>query len=147
MLYKRTKGALKSPNESGGDRDGLPRAGALRPHGRETCRSAGLGSSFRHIWMSSPVAEHAGQPGPRGWETASEKRPGIFISVRLGAKSATPEEPRNNTKIQLARAIAQGDSVTEWPCTKSVPSRTAFKWAKDPGVGKAVEAQSPPHDG
>jgi hypothetical protein len=28
------------------------------------------------------------------------------------------EEPRKNTKPQLALAIAKGNSVTAWPCTK-----------------------------
>jgi hypothetical protein len=50
------------------------------------------------------------------------------------------EEPRKNTKTQFALAIAQGISVAGWARANGVPTRTAFRWAKDPSVRKAVES-------
>jgi hypothetical protein len=50
------------------------------------------------------------------------------------------EEPRKNTKTQLALAIAQGVSVTAWACANGVARRTAFRWARDPLVRKTVES-------
>jgi hypothetical protein len=54
-------------------------------------------------------------------------------------ESAMTEEPRKNTKTQLALAIAQGVSVAKWARTNGVPRRTAFQWAKDPEVRKVVQ--------
>ena len=49
------------------------------------------------------------------------------------------EEHRNNTKTQLALAVAQGMRVTTWARTHGVPRRTAFRWAKDPQFRAVVE--------
>jgi hypothetical protein len=54
--------------------------------------------------------------------------------------SAMSEEHRNNTKTQLALAVAQGMRVTTWARTYGVPRRTAFRWAKDPQFRAVVEA-------
>jgi hypothetical protein len=50
-----------------------------------------------------------------------------------------PDEPRKNTKTQLALAIAQGIPVAAWARASGVYRRTAFRWAKDPSVRKTVE--------
>jgi hypothetical protein len=50
------------------------------------------------------------------------------------------DEPRKNTKPQLALAIAPGDSVAAWACTNGVPRRTAFRWAMDPSVRNTGES-------
>ena len=55
-------------------------------------------------------------------------------------ESAMSEQPRKNTKTQLALAIAQGVSVEKWARTNGVPRRTAFLWAKEPEVRKVVQA-------
>jgi hypothetical protein len=49
------------------------------------------------------------------------------------------EEPRKNTKTQLALAIAQRVLVANWARTSGVSRRTAFLWAKDPEVRKVVQ--------
>ena len=49
------------------------------------------------------------------------------------------EQPRKNTKTHLAIAIAQGVQVAAWAHANGVGRRTAFNWAKDPSVRKAVE--------
>ncbi len=41
------------------------------------------------------------------------------------------EEQRQNRKSQLARAIAEGQSVAEWSRQSGVPERTAYRWAKE----------------
>ncbi len=50
------------------------------------------------------------------------------------------EEDRQNKKNRLALAIARGESVTAWARQNEVPLRTAFRWASDPKVRRAVEA-------
>jgi hypothetical protein len=96
MLYKRTQGALKSPNDSRKDRGGLPRAGALTPHRREMSQCTGPGSSLCHISISSPVAGVAGEPGPRAGKP-QVRRDAFFISVHIGANGAMSDEPPRNT--------------------------------------------------
>jgi hypothetical protein len=54
--------------------------------------------------------------------------------------SAMTEEPRKNTKTQLALAIAQGVPVAAWARANGVSRRTAFNWAKNPLVRKTVES-------
>ncbi len=50
------------------------------------------------------------------------------------------EEQPNNTKTQLALAVAQGTSVAAWRARNEVPRRTAFRWAKEVSVRRAVES-------
>src|SRR5271165_5908695 len=50
------------------------------------------------------------------------------------------EEPIKGTKTQLAVALAQGHSVAKWARDNDVPRTTAFRWARDPEVRKAVES-------
>jgi hypothetical protein len=47
---------------------------------------------------------------------------------------------RQSKKAQLAIAIARGESITAWARQNEVPERSAFRWAKDPKVTRAVEA-------
>ena len=49
-------------------------------------------------------------------------------------------EKRKNTKTQLALALAQGISAAKWARNSDVTKMTAYRWAKDPSVRKAVEA-------
>ena len=62
------------------------------------------------------------------------------IPCQIVPISAMGDEPRNNTKTQLALAVAQGFRVTKWTRTHGVPRRTAFRWAKDPQFRAVVEA-------
>ncbi len=48
-------------------------------------------------------------------------------------------EHRKSTKAQLALALAQGASAAKWARNHNVPKVTAYRWAKDPSVRKAVE--------
>ncbi len=43
-------------------------------------------------------------------------------------------------KARLALAIARGDSVAAWARRNNVPRSTAFRWAKEPSVRRAVES-------
>ena len=49
-------------------------------------------------------------------------------------------EHRKSTKAQLALALAQGVSAANWARTNDVTKMTAYRWAKDPMVRKAVES-------
>ena len=50
------------------------------------------------------------------------------------------DEHKKSTKAQLALALANGVSAAQWAWHQQVPKRTAYRWAKDPDVRKAVEA-------
>jgi hypothetical protein len=50
------------------------------------------------------------------------------------------DEHRKSRKAQLALALARGVSVAQWARNHEVPKVTAYRWAKDPAVRKAVEA-------
>ena len=50
------------------------------------------------------------------------------------------KEVRRHQKINLALAIAGGDSIAAWAQQNGVSERTAFYWAKDPKVRREVEA-------
>jgi hypothetical protein len=47
---------------------------------------------------------------------------------------------RKNHKNQLVQAIARGESITAWASRNGVPRSSAFRWAQDPRVRRAVEA-------
>jgi hypothetical protein len=49
-------------------------------------------------------------------------------------------EARKSGKTQLALALAQGVSIAAWAHANAVPAPTAFRWARDPAVRKAVES-------
>jgi len=49
-------------------------------------------------------------------------------------------ESRKSSKAQLALAIGQGVSIAAWARANEVTRPTAFRWAKDPLVRKAVES-------
>jgi len=51
-----------------------------------------------------------------------------------------PGEHRESKKAQLALALAQGQSVSDWARTNLVPDSTAFRWAKDRKVRRLVAA-------
>jgi hypothetical protein len=50
------------------------------------------------------------------------------------------EATQKSTKTQLALAIAQGLPISARARTRGVPRRTAFRWAKERDVRKAVES-------
>ena len=50
------------------------------------------------------------------------------------------EELPEGKKTQLAVAVAQGISVAAWARTNEVPRATAYRWAIEPEVRRAVEA-------
>jgi hypothetical protein len=50
------------------------------------------------------------------------------------------KEVRRHKKINLALAVAEGESIAEWARQNGVPERTAFYWAKDPKVCREVDA-------
>jgi hypothetical protein len=50
-----------------------------------------------------------------------------------------PEEVPQQKKTRLALAIARGESVAAWARQNEVPRRTAFRWARDTKVRRAVE--------
>jgi hypothetical protein len=50
------------------------------------------------------------------------------------------KEVRRHKKINLAVAIAEGESIIAWAQENGVPERTAFCWAQDSKVRREVEA-------
>jgi hypothetical protein len=50
------------------------------------------------------------------------------------------QEHPKGTKTQLALALAQGVSAAQWARAHQVPKNTAYRWARDPKVRKAVES-------
>ena len=49
-------------------------------------------------------------------------------------------EHRKSTKSQLALALARGISPAKWARENDVTKMTAYRWAKEPEVRKAVES-------
>ena len=49
------------------------------------------------------------------------------------------EEHKKCRKAQLALAISRGVSAGKWAQINEVPKVTAYRWAKDPAVRKAVD--------
>ncbi len=54
--------------------------------------------------------------------------------------SAVPQKLPEAKKIRLAVAIAEGESVAVWARENGVHRGTAFRWAREPSVRRAVEA-------
>jgi hypothetical protein len=50
------------------------------------------------------------------------------------------DENRENLKVELAFALAQGVSVTAWARARDVPRSTVYKWASEREVRKTVDA-------
>jgi hypothetical protein len=50
------------------------------------------------------------------------------------------KEVRRLKKINLALAVAEGESITAWAHRNGVPLITAFRWSQDPKVRREVEA-------
>jgi hypothetical protein len=66
---------------------------------------------------------------------------GAFLYlVSLGLIFAMADEHQKSRKSHLAFAIARGHSAAEWARSNKIPKATAYRWAKDPKVRKAVEA-------
>ena len=61
-----------------------------------------------------------------------------FIGDQVGC--TMDKEVRRHKKINLAQAIAEGESINAWAQHNGVPERTAFRWAQDPKVRREVEA-------
>jgi hypothetical protein len=49
-------------------------------------------------------------------------------------------EHRKSRKAQLARALAQGISATQWARDHGVPKTTVYRWSKDPAVRVQIES-------
>src|SRR4051794_4404979 len=65
-----------------------------------------------------------------------------YYSFRVGdqVECTMEKEVRRHQKINLALAIAGGESIAAWAKQNGVSERTAFYWAKDPKVRREVEA-------
>ena len=50
-----------------------------------------------------------------------------------------PEEHKNRSKASLALALSRGITAAKWGRSNEVPKVTAYRWAKDPAVRKAVD--------
>ena len=50
------------------------------------------------------------------------------------------KEVRRHQKINLALAVAEGESIAEWARQNGVPERTAQRWAQDRNVRREVDA-------
>jgi hypothetical protein len=50
------------------------------------------------------------------------------------------EEPRQQSKLQLAVALAQGSSISAWARANDVAKETARRWAREPEVRAEIEA-------
>ena len=50
------------------------------------------------------------------------------------------KEVRRLKKINLALAVAEGESIAEWAGQNGVPERTAQRWAQDRNVRREVDA-------
>jgi hypothetical protein len=55
-------------------------------------------------------------------------------SFRVGdhVECTMEKEVRRHKKMNLALAVAGGESIAAWARQNGVPERTAFYWAKDP---------------
>jgi hypothetical protein len=51
-----------------------------------------------------------------------------------------PEQHSKGKKAKLALAIARGEAATVWASKNGVPKRTAFRWASEVPVRKAIES-------
>ena len=49
------------------------------------------------------------------------------------------DEQRDSRKAHLALALARGVSAAQWARSNEVTKMTAYRWAKDPAVRKAVD--------
>ena len=49
-------------------------------------------------------------------------------------------EVRQSKKARLALAIARGEPISAWARQNEVPQRSAYRWAREPKVTRAVEA-------
>jgi hypothetical protein len=63
-------------------------------------------------------------------------------SFRVGdqVECTMEKEVRRHKKMNLALAVAEGESIAAWAKENGVPERTAFYWAKDPEVRREVDA-------
>jgi hypothetical protein len=63
-------------------------------------------------------------------------------SFRVGdqVECTMEKEVRRHKKMNLALAIAEGESISAWAKENGVSERTAFYWAKDPKVRREVDA-------
>ncbi len=50
------------------------------------------------------------------------------------------KEVRRHKKINLAAAVAEGESIAEWARQNAGPERTAQRWAQDRNVRREVDA-------
>jgi hypothetical protein len=50
------------------------------------------------------------------------------------------KERRRQLKKQLPKELAHGTRVEEWPETKGVAERTAYRWAADPEIQAKAQA-------
>src|SRR5438270_3143173 len=64
----------------------------------------------------------------------------LSFRVRDHVECTMEKEVRRDKKIQLALAIAGGESIAAWANQNGVSERTAFYWAKAPKVRREVDA-------
>src|SRR3954468_1117312 len=60
--------------------------------------------------------------------------------TRLQVGCTMEKEVRRLKKINLALAVAEGESIAEWARQNEVPERTAQRWAQDRNVRREVDA-------
>jgi hypothetical protein len=63
-------------------------------------------------------------------------------SSRVGdqVECTMEKEVRRHKKINLAPAVAEGESIAVWARQNGVPERTAQRWAQDRNVRREVDA-------
>ena len=60
--------------------------------------------------------------------------------TRLQVGCTMEKEVRRLKKINLALAVAEGESIAEWARENGLPERTAQRWAQDRNVRREVDA-------
>jgi hypothetical protein len=58
----------------------------------------------------------------------------------LRGTTAMSKEQRKNRKLELALAVALGQSTAEWALQNGVAERTAYRWAREPRVKAVVNS-------
>ncbi len=91
-------------------------------------------------WLFWPLVAAPGAY-PR-WGTINEYRAGVARGVERWRWIVADQEPqfdKNEKKLDLARAVARGQSIVVWARKNDVPVRTAYNWASEPEVRKSSE--------
>jgi hypothetical protein len=100
-------------------------------------------SSFRNVkFRNLNSCPFAGVPASLGPElrTVSGAHGRLGEFNRRVTFSIMPRENSASLKAHFVSALAHGVSPGTWARSSGVPSSTAYRWARDPSVRKAVEA-------